>query len=84
MTSSVRTPDPRPRATPVSVAADRLRVTLEDGRELSVPLAWFALLRSAQPADQADVEVIEYGLGLWWERLDERISVPRLLGLPHH
>ena len=29
-------------------------------------------------------EYIEGGLGIWWEELDEGVSVPTLLGLPHH
>ena len=84
MTSSIRTPDPRPRAASAAVAGDRLRVALEDGRELSVPIEWFGWLRSASDAERADVHVIELGLGLWWESLDEGVSVPWLLGLPHH
>jgi hypothetical protein len=77
-------PDPRPRATSAVVDDDRLRVALEDGRELSVPLAWFTWLEGATPQQRRDVAVIEYGLGIWWEALDEGISVPWLLGLPHH
>jgi hypothetical protein len=84
MTSSISAPDPRPRATSAVVDDGRLRVALEDGRELSVPLAWFRWLEGATDAQQADLEVIEYGLGIWWEELDEGVSVPWLLGLPHH
>jgi hypothetical protein len=84
MTSSISAPDPWPRATSAVVADDRLRVALEDGRELSVPLAWFRWLEGATDAQRADLEVIEYGLGIWWEALDEGVSVPWLLGLPHH
>jgi hypothetical protein len=84
MTSSIRTPDPRPRAASADVSGDRLRVALEDGRELSVPVDWFTWLRSASESARADVQVIEFGLGLWWETLDEGVSVPWLLGLPHH
>jgi hypothetical protein len=84
MTSSIRTPDPRPRAMSAAVADDRLRVALEDGRELSVPVDWFGWLATATDEQRNDLEVIEYGLGIWWEALDEGVSVPWLLGLPHH
>jgi Protein of unknown function (DUF2442) len=84
MASSIGTPDPRPRATSAVVDADRLKVALQDGRELSVPLAWFRWLDGATEAQRTDLEVIEYGLGIWWETLDEGVSVPWLLGLPHH
>lgn len=80
----ISTPDPRPRATSVVVADDRLRVALEDGRELSVPVDWFGWLANATDAQRMDLEVIESGLGIWWEALDEGVSVPWLLGLPHH
>ena len=84
MTSSISTPDPRPRAMSAVVVGDRIRVSFEDGRELSVPVDWFAWLTKATDAQRRDVHVIEYGLGIWWEALDEGISVPWLLGLPHH
>jgi hypothetical protein len=67
-----------------AVADDRLRVDLEDGRELSVPVDWFGWLAAATDEQRSDLEVIEYGLGIWWEELDEGVSVPWLLGLPHH
>lgn len=84
MASLIGTPDPRPRAASAVVDADRLKVALQDGRELSVPLAWFRWLDGATEAQRTDLEVIEYGLGIWWETLDEGVSVPWLLGLPHH
>lgn len=84
MTSSISAPERRPRAASAIVDDDRLRVELEDGRELSVPISWFTWLQGASPEDRRDLSVIEYGLGIWWEALDEGISVPWLLGLPHH
>ena len=84
MSSSISAPDLRPRAGSAVIDADRLRVSLEDGRELSVPLAWFHWLDNASDAQRADLEIIEFGLGIWWEELDEGVSVPWLLGLPHH
>jgi hypothetical protein len=84
MSSLITAPDLRPRASSATIDADRLRVNLEDGRELSVPLAWFRWLDDASAEQRADLEVIEFGLGIWWEGLDEGVSVPWLLGLPHH
>lgn len=84
MTSSISSPDIRPRATAASVAGDRLRVWLADGRELIVPLSWFRWLDTATDDQRGDLEVIEGGLGIWWESVDEGVSVPWLLGLPHH
>lgn len=83
MTSSIHPTDNRPTATAAGVIDDRLHVTLADGRELLVPLAWFDWLAAASTADQADLELIEGGEGIWWEKLDDGVSVPGLLGLPH-
>lgn len=80
----ISAPDLRPRASSAFIDVDRLRVTLEDGRELGVPLSWFGWLDGATPEQLADLTIIEYGLGIWWETLDEGVSVPWLLGLPHH
>ena len=84
MSSLISAPDLRPRARSAAIDADRLRVSLEDGRELSVPLAWFRWLDDASDEQRADLDIIEFGLGIWWETLDEGVSVPWLLGLPHH
>ncbi|MGC1503789.1 MAG: DUF2442 domain-containing protein [Sulfitobacter sp.] len=64
-------------ATDVRFDADTTWVSLEDGRTLSVPLAWFPRLMGASPAQRDAVEVTAFGLH--WEALDEDISVPALL-----
>jgi len=84
MTSSITHPDHRPTATAAAVVGDRLRVMLNDGRELFVPVSWFDWLAEAPDAKRSDLEIIEGGLGIWWEQLDDGVSVPSLLGLPHH
>ncbi len=59
-----------------------MRVVLEDGRELSVPLEWFPRLRDATPDERSRWRTIGRGEGLCWDDLDEDISVRALLGLP--
>jgi Protein of unknown function (DUF2442) len=71
-----------PRGVSVTIDRERLRVELKDGREVSVPLGWFPWLAGATDEDRQDFELIEGGRGIWWERLDEGLSVPGLLGLP--
>ncbi len=83
MSSSVSSPIHHPTATAAEVLNDRLHVTLADGRELSVPVDWFAWLSAASEQERADIEIIEDGEGLWWESLEDSISVPGLFGLPH-
>jgi hypothetical protein len=71
-----------PRAATVTVETSSLRVGVEDGREISVPLAWFDWLAQATEDQRRDFTLIGGGAGIWWEALDDGISVPRLFGLP--
>jgi hypothetical protein len=57
-------------------------VALEDGRDVTVPVSWFDWLASATPGQQDDLRIIEGGLGIWWEQLEDGVSVPWLLGRP--
>jgi Protein of unknown function (DUF2442) len=54
-------------------------VSLADGRQLGVPLAFFPRLLHAQPEQRTAVIISGGGLGLHWDELDEDISVPALL-----
>ena len=47
-----------PLAVDVVVSATVLRVTLDDGRELSVPVEWFPRLRDASDDDRANWRLI--------------------------
>ncbi len=85
MSSSASSPSlTRPRAVAVEVDATRLRVSLEDGREVSVPLEWFDWLAGATEDQRRDLRLIEGGAGIWWEQLEDAISVPGLLGHPEY
>ena len=66
----------------VTFSIERMQVELQDGRELSVPLAWFPRLQKANSQEREQWRLIGDGEGIHWEALDEDISVPRLLGLP--
>ena len=68
-----------PTAVEVEVADDRLRVTLSDGREVSVPLAWFPRLCSASETQRRHWRLIGRGEGIHWPEADEDISVASLL-----
>jgi hypothetical protein len=68
-----------PLAADIRVTDQALHVTLEDGRELSVPIAWFPLLRDASSADRQNWELIGRGEGIHWPAIDEDISVAGLL-----
>jgi hypothetical protein len=68
-----------PLAVDVAVTATVLRVTLDDGRELSVPVEWFPRLRDASDADRANWRLIGRGEGIHWPAIDEDVSVRGLL-----
>ncbi len=68
-----------PLAVEVIFSADTFTVVLDDGRELSIPLAWFPRLLHASSGQREQWELIGRGEGLHWEALDEDISVTGLL-----
>ena len=68
-----------PKAESVKVAAGTLRVDLDDGRTISVPLAWFPRLYHATKEECANWRLIGKGQGIHWENIDEDISVEGLL-----
>jgi hypothetical protein len=56
---------------------DTLWVSLSDGRTIAAPLAWFPRLLEAAPEQRAQVELSKGGL--YWDALDEDISIAGLL-----
>ena len=76
---NILTLETEPLVVDVHVDDATLRVVLDDGRELSVPVAWFPRLRDASAQERADWRLIGIGEGIHWEALDEDISVLGLL-----
>jgi hypothetical protein len=68
-----------PSAQDVKVTDDTLSVDLEDGRTISVPLAWFSRLVHASQEERNNWRLIGNGEGIHWEDLDEDISIGGLL-----
>jgi hypothetical protein len=68
-----------PLAADVRVSEAMLHVTLDDGRELSVPVEWYPRLRDATPAQRANWQLLGQGEGIHWPDIDEDISVLGLL-----
>lgn len=56
-----------------------LTVDLDDGRSISVPLAWYPRLVHASQEERDNWRMIGQGHGLHWESLDEDISIENLL-----
>ena len=63
----------------LEVTAQELRVALEDGRTLTVPIAWFPRLAEGTPAERARWELLGDGQGIHWPDLDEDILLASLL-----
>ena len=68
-----------PHAVGVRCTSDELVVSLNDGRVLSVPLAWFPRLASASPEQLATFELLGEGEGIHWPAVDEDVSVLGIL-----
>ncbi len=63
----------------VCFSADSMTGSLDDGRTLSVPLAWYPRLLHGTEAERMRYELIGDGEGIHWPDLDEDISIEGLL-----
>ncbi len=68
-----------PLAIGVAFSEKAFRVSLDDGRELSVPLAWFRRLLDGPPEQRVHWELIGLCQGIHWPELDEDLSVTGIL-----
>ncbi|MBF0181122.1 MAG: DUF2442 domain-containing protein [Magnetococcales bacterium] len=67
------------RVSDVECTDDSIIVRLQDGRTISVPLAWFPRLAMATQAQRSQWEVCGGGYGIHWEEIDEDLSTEGLL-----
>jgi hypothetical protein len=68
-----------PHAVNVFVDENTLTVELDDGRTVSVPLAWYPRLFHANKEERQNWRLIGKGHGIHWENVDEDISVEGIL-----
>lgn len=66
-------------ATKVSLTEDTLTAELNDGRTISVPLAWYPRLLDGTSDERNNLQLIGNGEGIHWPDLDEDVSVENLL-----
>ena len=66
-----------PEPTSVEFDDDMMWVSLDDGRTIGAPLAWFPRLLRGSPDERADMFLSPSGLH--WDTLDEDISVETLI-----
>ena len=67
-------------ATELRIDDTGLHVVLADGRELSIPLAWYPKLAAATPEQRNNWRWIGGGVGIHWPDLDEDLSIRGMLG----
>jgi hypothetical protein len=63
----------------VETTDESIRVSLSDGRVVTVPISWYPRLSHARPEHRAQWELIGQGHGIHWPELDEDISVENIL-----
>ncbi|MBI4325322.1 MAG: DUF2442 domain-containing protein [Chloroflexi bacterium] len=68
---------PSPDVTAVHITDDRLTFDLEDGRSVSVPLAFYPTLMLAAPEERAEYEICHSSV--YWPKLDCDLSSDCLL-----
>ncbi len=74
---SILTAEAKPQK--VRVTDDTVAVELSDGRDISVPLAWFPKLLHGTPEERDNWRYIGNNEGIHWPDLDEDISIANLL-----
>ena len=67
------------KAKDVAVTQDALTVDLDDGRTISVPLAWYPRLLHGTSGERDHWRLIGSGEGIHWPDLDEDINIENLL-----
>jgi hypothetical protein len=63
----------------VHFSDDSIIVRLDDGRSLSIPLAWYPRLLHGTKLERENNELIGDGEGIHWKDLDEDVSIEGLL-----
>jgi hypothetical protein len=63
----------------VVVTDESVTVELDDGRTISVPVAWYPRLLHATPEERNNWRLIAKGEGIHWSDLDEDISIENIL-----
>ena len=72
-------PNPGERIKAVSITSEKLRVDLEDGRTITVPLAWYPRLLGATQKQRSNWQIAGGGFGIHWPDIEEDLSTQGLL-----
>ncbi len=66
-------------AVQILITEDQLVCELADGRNISVPIAWYPRLLHGSVEERSRFQLTAGGRGIHWPDLDEDISVENLL-----
>jgi len=70
-------------AVSVNINNESLSVDLDDGRTVSIPISWYPRLFHASNDERQHYRFIGNGAGIYWEDLDEDISIEGILAGRH-
>jgi hypothetical protein len=59
----------------VNVTGQTVVAIMSDGREITVPIAWFPRLLDATAEQREKLEISPGGYGIHWPEIDEDISI---------
>lgn len=59
----------------VTVQDQVLAATMSDGREITLPIAWFPRLLNATSKQRMNLEISPGGYGIHWPEIDEDVSI---------
>ena len=76
---STLTLEREPLAVDLTVTEETLKLVLEDGRCITVPLAWYPRLAHATESERAHWQLLGGGYAVEWPDLDEHIGVAGVL-----
>ena len=65
--------------TDVKIMKDTILAQFSDGRDVSIPIAWFERLASAKREDLLKFKISPSGYGIHWPSIDEDISIKAFL-----
>ncbi len=63
----------------IKIGKNTLTAAMSDGREVSIPLAWFSRLAGAKRKQLDNYHISPGGYGIHWPDIDEDISIKAFL-----
>lgn len=79
MTQTARKTKVYPAILKVQIGKNKILAIMSDGREASIPTAWFSRLANATLKQLKNFELSPSGYGIHWPDIDEDISVKAFL-----